>query len=55
MNARDALAALIERAERRIEDRRLSRARRARYVKLWRWLIARLAKAILLEAEDGDV
>ena len=51
-DTRDALAALILRAEKKVEDRRLTPANHARYVRLWRWLVCRLARAILLDAES---
>ncbi len=52
MTARDSLAQLIERCEQKLEDRRLSAVNHARYVRLWRWLVCRLARAVLLDAES---
>lgn len=54
-DARDALANLILRCEAKIDDRRLSTANHVRYTRLWRWLVCRLARCILLETEGGDL
>jgi len=51
-DTRDALAALILRCERKLEDRRLSAVNHARYTRLWRWLVCRLARCVLLDAES---